>query len=183
MNQTSNIVKTKRQHNKPVVSRGVSLTRWGGLNIVKQKGNFGNDTFHSAPERYGFYAFVFPYIDLFLIGSTKIKEFKEHTKKDFHAVDGYIWTHLKPRNVSDIVEVRNSWYKIHVSTLNKVLQKAFADDCAHCQTSYFFEDNETRTPYKGREGIEPKVVRLNPYSIVSIDHLEVFVCRDAVISS
>lgn len=184
MNQTSNIVKTKRQHNKPVVSRGVSLTRWGGLNMVKQKGNYGNDTFHSAPERHGFYAFMFPFIDLFLIACTKNKEFDARLKKDFHATDGYIWTHLKPKNVSEIIAIHNCWYKVHVSTLNKLVQRAFATDCAHVQTSYFFEDQEKRIPYKGREGIEPKVVRLNSYgSLVSIDHLEVFVCRDTIISS
>lgn len=57
--------------------KGISLCRYGGLNIVKQRGNYGNDTFHSAPERYGFYAFPYSFVEMFLVGSTKTKEVKK----------------------------------------------------------------------------------------------------------
>ena len=83
--------------------KGISLCRYGGLNIVKQKGNYGNDTFHSAPERHGFYAFPYSFVEMFLVGSTKTKEVKEGTYKKFRAIDGYLWTHLKPARQADII--------------------------------------------------------------------------------
>lgn len=102
----NNIEKIKRQMNKPLASTGVSLVRWGGLTMVKQKGNYGRDTFHAAPERYGFYAFLFPFIDLFLISSTKKTEFNAGVRKEFHAISGVIWTHIKPDDASMILDVR-----------------------------------------------------------------------------
>jgi hypothetical protein len=183
MNSTQNIEKIKRQLNKPLVSHGVSLVRYGGLNIVKQKGNYGNQTYHSAPERHGYYAFLFPFIELFLIGSTKQDEFKAGVRKKFHAIDGYIWTHFKPRQRKDIVAESNGWYKVHVSVLNKIIQQRFALDSTCIQTNYTYEryltDNQ---PEKGKRNDAVKVKRINPYVYYSTDHMEVFVCRDTKIS-
>lgn len=137
-----NIEKIKRQLNKPLASNGVSLVRWGGLSMVRQKGNYGRETFHAAPERYGFYAFLFPFIDLFLISSTKKTEFEAGVRKEFHAIDGFIWTHLKPYDPSMIVAVKGEWFKVHVKHLNKMVQKAFAVESSVIQADYFFENPE-----------------------------------------
>ena len=179
-----NIEKIKRQLNKPLASNGVSLVRWGGLSMVRQRGNYGNDTFHSAPERYGFYAFIFPFIELFLISSTKKTEFDARIMKKFHAVDGYIWTHLKPEDPSMIIAVHGDWFKVHVSNLNKIVQKAFAVESSVIQSDYFFENPETRKPWVTNEGKELKVKRVNAFGGYGrmCDKLEVFVCRDTKIS-
>lgn len=179
-----NVEKIKRQMNKPLVSNGVSLVRWGGLTMVRQKGNYGRDTFHAAPERYGFYAFLFPFIDLFLISSTKKTEFDAGVRKEFHAVDGVIWTHLKPSDSSLILDVQGNWYKVNVSVLNKMVQKAFAVESSVVQSDYFFENPEIRKPWRGKEGQELKVHRVNAYGGYGRmrDNLEVFVCRDTKIS-
>lgn len=180
----NNIEKIKRQMNKPLASTGVSLVRWGGLTMVKQKGNYGRDTFHAAPERYGFYAFLFPFIDLFLISSTKKTEFNAGVRKEFHAISGVIWTHIKPDDASMILDVRGEWFKVDVSNLNKMVQKAFAVESSVIQADYFFANPETRTPWKGNEGKELKVHRVNAYGGYGrmTDNLEVFVCRDTKIS-
>lgn len=182
MNSPKNFEKIKRQLNKPLVSHGVSLIRYGGLNIVKQKGNYGRDTYHSAPERNGYYAFLFPFIELFLIGSTKTVEFKAGIRKKFHAVDGHIWTHFKPDNVSDIIAVHNDWYKVHVSVLNKLIQKKFAFDSACIQTRYSHATYGEPVVKTGKRNDSVKVQRINPYVYYSKDHMEVFVCRDTKIS-
>lgn len=183
MHSSNNIEKNKRKLNKPLVSHGVSLVRWGGLGMVKQRGNYGHDTFHSAPERYGHYAFLFPFIELFLIGSTKTVEFSAGVRKEFHATGGQIWTHFKPDDPKDILAIHNDWYKVDVYILNKLIKKVFAQDSACIQTRYFFEDKENRIPWdKNKTERDLKVRRLNPYIMCSTDHMEVFVCRDTKIS-
>lgn len=141
-------------------NKGVSLCRFGGLNLVNQKGNYGNDTFHSAPERYGFYAFIYPHVEMFLVMSTKRKEVEERTYKKFKAVDGMIWTHLRPKRTSEIIKQKNSWYKIHVSSLPGAIAKAYAQDSGEMAVEWGTKE------------------RINPYSLMTKDHLEVFVCKD-----
>lgn len=166
--------------NKPFSNSALALVRYGGLNMVSQKGNYGRETYHSAPERNGFYAFIFPYIELFLIGSTKMNEFNAGVRKEFHAVDGAIWTHFKPDDPKYILAVHNEWYKVPVSIMNKLVRKVYAQDCAHIQTYWHYSDHEKRIPYN-KDAEPPKVHRINPYSRCSTDHMEVFVCRDTVI--
>lgn len=48
----------------------LEFIRYGGLSPVKQIQYETNTGFHNPPKRKGIYAFVYPYIDLFLIGST-----------------------------------------------------------------------------------------------------------------
>lgn len=174
-------MKPEKPLRKPFGNNKVALVRYGGLNMVKQKGNYGNETYHSAPERFGFYAFIFPYIELFLIGSTKHNEFKAGVRKEFHAVDGEIWTHFKPKNPKDIIAVHNSWYKVRVSVLNKTIRKVYAVDSSYTQARYHFIDHEKRIPFDSNKKF-PKIERINPYSYCSTDHMEVFVCRDTIIS-
>lgn len=155
----------------------VTLARWGGLSMVRQRKNYGNDTFHSAPERYGFYAFVFPYIELFLIGSTKNKEFQEGTYKKFTLKGGFIWTHLKPFKSNEIFDTYGSWYKIRVEYLPKLYAKYFAIEtgCSYARNIYGFDYKENN-----KERIKKFYSPMNksPYIFTSKDHLEVFVCRE-----
>lgn len=154
----------KRESLKPCVGgKGLTLCRYGGINIVKQKGNYGKDGFHNAPERHGFYAFPFPYVEIFLAASTKLNEIHAGVYKKFKAYDGYIWSHLKPQKESDIIEVKNSWYKTTVSVFKKSLKICYANDSSYIQSKYGMPN------------------RKNPYSFVSKDHLEVFVTRETVL--
>ncbi len=178
-----NFEKNKLKMNKPFIGKGLSLVRYGGLNLVKQKGNYGNDTYHSAPEKYGFYAFIYPYIELFLIGSTKVNEFKASVRKEFNAVDGLIWSHIKPVNSSDIIQVHNSWYKTTVEVLKKSIAKEYAESSSLLQAYNFFQDIDKRIPFNpNKSPDELKIQRINPYSWCSTDYLEVFICKDTKIS-
>lgn len=171
----------------------VRLARYGGIGkCIKQKGNFGRYkkkgdgtteemTFHEAPERYGFYAFIYPYIELFLLGSpvNKKGKGKENTGsqyagrfqeqdarvyKKFKAVDGTLWTHLKPHKQSMILEERGSWYKVHVSDFYRVINKTLAVQHGESVGMGF-------------------PVGVSGSYIFAKDHLEVFITRDTKINS
>lgn len=132
----------------------VQLVRFGGIGKqIKQKGNYGNSKkeednlmgFHEAPEKKGFYAFIHPFVELFLLGSPvnkkgKVKaaesgvngyagRFQERDArviKKFNATGGTIWTHLKPRKGSMILEEKGAWYKVNVSDFYKIINIALA---------------------------------------------------------
>lgn len=160
----------KRKMGKPVSKgQGISLCRYGGLTMVRQRGNYGNNTFHSAPERYGFYAFPYSYVEMFLTGSTKQKEVKEGTYKRFTALDGYLWTHLKPSRQADIIAEHGSWYKVSVEGYIKALKKEYAR-----LSPAMYKD------FYGDKKVLPN--RANPFIITTKDELEVFVTRETIIS-
>jgi len=61
----------------------IQFVRWGGLSSVKQKGyDIEMPTFHSPPTRRGIYAFVWPYIEKFLLGSSIFKPYRMKWLKD-----------------------------------------------------------------------------------------------------
>lgn len=149
---------------KPISKgQGISLCRFGGLNIIRQKNNYGKSGFHNAPERHGFYAFPFTFVEMFLAASTKQKEIKEGTYKRFNAVEGFLWTHLKPARQADIIDENESWYKVSIEGYVKALKICYANDSAENQFKYGMPN------------------RANPYTFVSRDHLEVFITRQTVI--
>jgi hypothetical protein len=48
-------------------AKELTFVTYGGLSATKQHG-FGKDSFHAPPARKGIYAFVWPYIERFLLG-------------------------------------------------------------------------------------------------------------------
>lgn len=162
-----------KKHNKPF-NRTLSLCRYGGLNLVNQKGNYGNDTFHSAPERVGTYAFIFPYIELFLIGSTRINEFKDGTYKKFNAVSGTVWTHLEPKERRFVLDTHNDcWFKVDVVNMNNIIRQNYAQETKHMARSW--------QPEHGKRIHIKENLRRNPHSWFSKDHMEVFITRETKI--
>ena len=116
------------------------LARYGGLSPVKQthyQSNENDMLFHTAPERKGIYAFLWPYIDWFLLGG-KTGKLKEGEYKNKHEslvfkmkkirVDGYIWAHVDiPKKYQYMIkEEKGSWYKIHSKDFEYILPKIFA---------------------------------------------------------
>lgn len=144
--------------------RGITLCRFGGLKMVKQKGNYGKSGFYNAPERYGFYAFVYQFVDIFLASSTQ--SLTKDNYKRFNAIDGYIWTHIRPVKDKDIVEVsaNDCWYKVSIKTFIKCVKKAYAVDSSNMSSKDYISD------------------RNNPYKCVGKDHLEVFITRETIIN-
>ena len=114
----------------------LKLARYGGLSHIKQKHFTTNEEemgYHGAPERKGFYAFLYPYIEWFLLGGTeKIKDIENPKNKRqilvhkyrIFKVNGYVWTHLTiPKEFQAfIVQERGSWVKIHSEYINNILK-------------------------------------------------------------
>lgn len=66
----------------PFESKELLFVTYGGLSLNKQKGFNNSDpvSFHSPPARRGIYAFVFPYIEKFLLGGGSLVDPKERGK-------------------------------------------------------------------------------------------------------
>lgn len=175
----------------------IQLCRYGGLNMTKQKHYTSNEEdayFHSAPEKFGFYAFLYPYVDLFFVTQTtgKIKKNTDGIKRKREAfnvpykkfsVEGYVWTHMViPHKHMHYVEKEfGSWSKIHTEGLRKVIDKDYAYHSGRV-TNF---DGFTSKNMWGEESFIPGCVRSSnksPYNRgFSTDHLEIFVGKDAKI--
>ena len=123
-----NITKLANRFEK-LAGKGIALQRVGGLSPVKQVGN------DSAPEKYGVYAFIYPYGDLFFLGSTnpegivpsdksRLQQFqREGYKRFIH--HGRIWTRIG--SVVHSVE-KNGWYLTDADTLADYIPKIIAKE-------------------------------------------------------
>jgi len=164
------------------------LARYGGLSAVRQKHyttNYQKMGFHDAPERYGFYAFLFPYIDLFLLtgetGKLKNGEFKKKRDKiavpyKKFSVEGDIWTHIyldkKYRYL--IKDKRGKWFKINSNDFIKIFKKEYAK-----MTGEYIE--LITHNYKKERVNNIFFTVKNPYKLFSTDYLEIFVPRSTKI--
>lgn len=169
-------------------NKGIAMLRLGGLSPVKQKVR------QIVPERYGLWAFIFPYWDWwFVSGKSSQDKFPKkevakhrmpHPKKFF--AQGTIFTRFPVKN-SVKVETESSyffgpnlWYRTDDRDLYQYLSKKFAQDlgqCRHLVTHSMFrnervldlseeEASRIKHPYlKGRGGY------------LSLDHFEVFIPR------
>lgn len=65
----------------PFTAKALDFVTYGGLSLTKQKG-FGKEdpTFHAPPARKGIYAFVWPYIERFLLGGAEFIDPKQRGK-------------------------------------------------------------------------------------------------------
>lgn len=65
----------------PFTAKALDFVTYGGLSLTKQRG-FGKEdpTFHAPPARKGIYAFVWPYIEKFLLGGAEFIDPKQRGK-------------------------------------------------------------------------------------------------------
>lgn len=61
----------ENKHN-PFKEKKMEFVTYGGLSLTKQKGFTKNGSFHQPPARKGIYAFVWPYIEKFLLGGDSL---------------------------------------------------------------------------------------------------------------
>lgn len=173
-----------KKHHTPAK---ITLARYGGIGkLVKQKNNYvaGNEEiYHNAPERKGYYAFIFPYIELFLLGSPvnaskndwdenrsnrgRFVEKKAHVYKKFFATGGTIWTHMMPKKRHMILEEKGGWVKINVSDFSVVLGHYLSDLGRSARSSHGYSLEVAKQPFR----------------IYSKDDMEVFITRDTKINS
>ena len=162
----------------------IELARYGGLSPIKQKHyttDYENMSFHGAPEKYGIYAFLWPYIDWFLIsGDTgKMKDDKDNLKNKRSAlnctykrfsVDGHIWIHLDipPKFQHMVLEERGSWVKIHSDNFVELFRKVYAITTGEAI------DLERRGWGQEEESDLDKTIK-SAFKSFTTDHLEIFV--------
>jgi len=155
--------------------KGIKLARYGGLSPVKQTHyttDYDNMTYHGAPEKYGIYAFLYPYIDWFLLGGDtgKIKKKTEGLKnkrsvlnapyKKF-SVEGDIWTHIEPQGAlfTLVKETRGSWFRISASDFPKIFTKEY---------SSLIKEYHALVPNR-------HYTVKSPFKLYGTDYLEIFV--------
>lgn len=173
----------------------LKLCRYGGLNAIKQKHyntDYDNMTYHGAPEKYGFYSFLYPYIDWFFLTvetgkikkNKKNKQFKNKREnlqvpyKKFSIINGDIWTHIEPSEKyrKFIKEERGSWYKIDSQIFNDMFKKEYALMTGN-YIKYINNTYEDKKKRKKNLNFTPK----SPYKFFSKDYLEIFVPKNCKI--
>lgn len=157
--------------------KGIKLIRVGGLSPVKQ-------TNKSAPEKKGVWAFVWPYYDLFFLGSTSAEGVnKKHSRYDQMKLEGWRRFIHKGKlysrvNVPGSIEV-GDWYCTTGVEYNKYLSKLFSlyfkDMRQYSMNNVRQHFGNTKTKKQMNDYLTPAGV--NPWSFFSKDDMEVFVPR------
>lgn len=140
-------------------SRGIKLIRVGGLSPVKQARG-------TVPERYGIWAFIWPYAEPFLLGSTGPEGITHDDDKSRwgqlqrdgwtkFVQSGPLYTRL---DVPGSHEVKG-WYYTDGPTLDTYMKKVFAQVHKH----------------ERQQGVSPQQNLSNPHRGYSKDVFEVFV--------
>ena len=156
------------------MKNSIILARYGGLSPVKQTHYQKKEeemNFHSPPEKYGFYAFIFPYIDWFLLsGTDKLKEGKFKNKRKRltqkyrkFQVSGPIWTHMDipPKLNAFILDKKGYWTKIDFIYLEEILK---------------YNKKEEKKYLFSLSGVKKNIpLSCNVYNFINTDHLEIFV--------
>ncbi len=62
-------------------TKSLTFVTYGGLSATKQLGYKKSDTFHAPPAPKGIYAFVWPYMELFLLGGDDLVNPKKRGKR------------------------------------------------------------------------------------------------------
>jgi hypothetical protein len=74
----------KEEKHNPFKDKKLTFVTYGGLSLTKQKGYKGgreeDSTFHQPPSKKGIYAFVWPYIEKFLLGGSEFTDPKSRGK-------------------------------------------------------------------------------------------------------
>jgi len=141
---------------------GVKLVRVGGLSPVKQARG-------TAPERWGVWAFIWPYVEPFLLGSTgpegahpgegktRYQQMqREGFKRFVHR--GRLYARLPVPGAPEV----NGWYLTDGVALASYLSKHFAITTRDMRKDHY-------------HGLSPQ--GMNPWSLYSKDEFEVFVPR------
>lgn len=172
----------------------IMFARWGAMNPKRDKAkekefrgmSRAKDPeqigFHTPPENKGIFAFIWPYIEPFLVGWNKkimIKTGRKdkygderekfpHIKKFQH--HGFIWTHFieAARDTNVGKEYKGDWVKVHTNDLPMLLRKTFSKDTKELKKDPWSQDDvpHVSNPYKRGGTLGMRMTR---------DHLEVFI--------
>lgn len=162
---------------KKLCGKPVRFARWGGLSSVNQKGyNPSMPTFHCPPCKRGIYAFLWPYIEIFLLTGGYDNLHKWHQNEDgdeeglksprIFNYEGDIWHHLGVHlHPTKILEHKGGWYKTTFENYIKSVNKEF-----HYINTIKFNSYKLKNPLLS---FIPKTN--NPTIGWDKDHFEVFI--------
>jgi len=166
-------------------NKKICFVRWGGLSLVKQKGykphlveapftDFGEylASPHSPPARRGIYAFIWPYIDIYLLsGDTGNNHVVDKNEKLLHPRKfnyyGPLWHHFGRQLKGGVIARRGWWVKTSFEDFVYAMKK----EIHYLKKSYRKEINK-------KEGIiefsGPQHIN-SPFRFYSKDMFEVFI--------
>ena len=165
---------------KKINGKPIRFCRWGGWSSVNQKGyNPAMPTFHCPPYRRGIYAFVWPYIERFLLTGFTENQHKykkgtvledygdglEEREEEYYQLcpprifdySGYIWHHLGSKlHPTKILSAKGSWFLTNCDNYVEALRKELHTMKSHHRGNFVGNTN-------------------NPAWGWAKDHLEVFI--------
>jgi hypothetical protein len=106
-------------------TKKLKFARYGGLSSVNQKGYDPHSTdFHGPPTRRGFYCFVWPYVELFLLGSDCTKNPKIVGAKFTYVRDatGVVVTDLHP-DYENFYSKRDNYWSVDNKRYSEFYEK------------------------------------------------------------
>lgn len=110
-------VNSRSSTNIKIVMTPIKVKRYGKFIPIDQTGNYGEDGFHNAPVKRGFYCFDYRYEEDFLVGEKRFE-------RDLYYADivgGFIWIHLEPKKTMIQREV-GGWYQIRVEDYHAIIK-------------------------------------------------------------
>lgn len=142
----------------------MKFARVGGLSPVKYKkgaGRFDAKGFHAPPEQHGIYAFIWPYIELFLVcwSEDNRKELEHDGLRKFD-YSGFVWAHIGQGSLH-----KGSWIYQHTDDLSEAVRKE-----NHTSLGGIHKD---MTGWDGK--FIPKTKAFGQGYSYSKEHLEVFI--------
>lgn len=109
----------------------MKFIRFGGLSSVNHKKFYKIDSYHSPPCKRGVYAFIYPYVEDFLISwkignhdeswRVRYNKFYRENKKIFD-YKGDVWVHFidEAIKLNCDIEIKKDWVKVSTKDLKKL---------------------------------------------------------------
>lgn len=143
----------------------VKFIRYGGLSSVNHKKFYKKDGFHAPPRKRGIYAFLFPYVEIFL-WRWKVHDKKLNVKKRIFEYSGEIWTHFieEAKQLGCGCDYNKTWVKMHTDDLNACFKLVKSKDRLQLMMDSFNNQKIIHDPYKRGLG-----------GWMACDHLEIFI--------
>ena len=142
----------------------MKFIRFGGLSPVNHKKFYKTDSYHSPPCRKGIYAFIYPYVENFLISwkvngvdvdanwKKRYDKFYRTNKKVFEH-KGNIWVHFVEEAIklNIDIEIKKEWVKVNTKDLKRLFSVVKHNRMAELKKDYILYgvgENFLKNPYK-----------------------------------
>lgn len=140
----------------------MKFIRFGGLSPVNHKKFYKIDSYHSPPCKRGVYAFIYPYVEDFLISwkisnhdeswRARYNKFYRANKKIFE-YKGNVWVHFIEEAVklNMNIEIKKDWVKVNTKDLKRLFSVVKHKRMVELQKDYItygINTKDLKDPYK-----------------------------------